>query len=163
MAFQAYAKIESRAPSWDSLRELDWASRDMRKRQKRTDGVTRDLSMKLGRAPTEQELAKGMGVKVERWRRMLGEMRSVGLVSTTVQTAGDHDRTQEFPDAPEGQLDRVCARRQLRKTPVQAIGVLTDRYQKAVSLYYTNEMTMKEIGEILGRQREPSRRSTKRH
>jgi RNA polymerase sigma factor FliA len=77
-------------------------------------------------------------------------MRTVGLVSTTVQTADDQDRTQEFPDAPEGQPDRVCARRQLRNTLARAIGVLPERYQKVVFLYYTNEMTMKEIGEILG-------------
>jgi len=150
VAFQAYAKHRIKGAILDSLRELDWASRDMRKRQKRMDAVTRDLSMKLGRAPTENELAKGMGVEVERWRRMLGEMRTVGLVSTTVQTADDKDRTQEFPDTPEGQPDRVCARRQLRHTLARAIGVLPERYQKVVFLYYTNEMTMKEIGAILG-------------
>jgi len=72
--------------------------------------------MKLGRTPTESEIAKGMGVEVERWRRMVGEMRTVGLLSTTVQTADDQDRTQEFPDKPEGLPDRVCARRQLRST-----------------------------------------------
>jgi RNA polymerase sigma factor for flagellar operon FliA len=150
VAFQAYAKHRIKGAILDSLRELDWASRDMRKRQKRMDEVTRDLSMKLGRTPTEGELAKGMGVEVERWRRMVGEMRTVGLVSTTVQTADDQDRTQEFPDTPEGQPDRVCARSQLRSTLARAIGVLPERYQKVVFLYYTNEMTMKEIGAILG-------------
>ena len=81
---------------------------------------------------------------------MLGEMRTVGLVSTTVQTADEKDRTQDFPDTPEVQPDRVCARRQLRNTLARAIGVLPERYQKVVFLYYTNEMTMKEIGAILG-------------
>ena len=102
LAFQAYAKHRIKGAIRDSLRELDWAP--WRSAQAaETYAVTRDLSMKLGRAPTEQELAKGMGVEQERWRRMLGEMRTVGLGSTTVATADDHDRTQEFPDAPEGQ------------------------------------------------------------
>jgi RNA polymerase sigma factor for flagellar operon FliA len=91
-----------------------------------------------------------MGVEVDGCRRMLGEMRTVGLVSTAVQTADDQDRTQDFPNTPEGQPDRVCARRQMRKTLARAIGVLPERYQKVVFLYYTNEMTMKEIGEIFG-------------
>lgn len=81
----------------DSLGELDWASSDMRKRQKRMDAVTPDLSMKLGRAPTENKLAKEMGVEVERWRRMLGEMPTVGLVSTTVQAADERIARRNSP------------------------------------------------------------------
>src|SRR5215469_8202076 len=57
VAFQAYAKHRIKGAILDSLRELDWASRDMRKRQKRMDAVTRDLSTKLGRTPTESEVA----------------------------------------------------------------------------------------------------------
>jgi RNA polymerase sigma factor FliA len=150
VAFQSYAKHRIKGAILDSLRELDWASRDMRRRQKQMDTVTRDLSTKLGRTPTESEVAHEMGVDVERWRRMLGELRTVGLVSTTVTSEDEHDRIQEFADAPEGQPDRVCARRQLQSTLARAIGHLPVRYQKVVFLYYTNEMTMKEIGEILG-------------
>lgn len=150
VAFQSYAKHRIKGAILDSLRGLDWASRDMRKRQKRMDAVTRELSTKLGRTPTESEVADGMGVNVERWRRMLGELRTIGLVSATVQADDDNGRVQDFPDTPEGQPDRVCARRQLRSTLADAIGHLPKRYQKVVFLYYTNEMTMREIGEILG-------------
>jgi RNA polymerase sigma factor for flagellar operon FliA len=150
VAFQSYAKHRIKGAILDSLRDLDWASRDMRKRQKRMDTVTRELSTKLGRTPTESEVADGMGVDVERWRRMLGELRTVGLVSATVPADDDSGRVQDFPDSPEGQPDRVCARRQLRSTLAEAIGHLPKRYQKVVFLYYTNEMTMREIGEILG-------------
>jgi RNA polymerase sigma factor FliA len=150
VAFQSYAKHRIKGAILDSLRELDWASRDMRKRQKRMDTVTRDLSTKLGRTPTEGEVAKEMGVDVERWRRMLGELRTIGLVSTPVSPEDDRDRIQEFPDTPEGQPDRVCARRQLQTKLARALGHLPKRYQKVVFLYYTNEMTMKEIGAILG-------------
>lgn len=150
VAFQNYAKHRIKGAILDSLRELDWASRDLRKRQKQMDAVTRDLSTRLGRTPTESEVAGEMGIEIQRWQRMLGQLRTLGLVSTTVPGEDDHDRVQEFPDTPEVQPDRVCARRQLQTTLARAIGHLPARYQKVVFLYYTNEMTMKEIGEILG-------------
>jgi RNA polymerase sigma factor for flagellar operon FliA len=56
----------------------------------------------------------------------------------------------EFPATPEFQPDRMCEHRQLQSTLARAIGTLPERYQKVVFLYYTNEMTMKEIGDLLG-------------
>jgi RNA polymerase sigma factor for flagellar operon FliA len=150
VAFQGYAKHRIKGAILDSLRQLDWASRDMRKRQKQMDAAARDLATKLGRTPAESEVAEQMGVGIDRWHRMLGEMHTVGLVSTTVRNEDEGDRTQEFADAAELQPDRVCERRELQTTLAQAMKHLPERYQKVVFLYYTNEMTMKEIGTILG-------------
>ena len=83
VAFQAYAKHRIKGAILDSLRQLDWASRDLRKRQKQVESLTRDLSLELGRSPTETELAQAMGVSTDRWRRMAMELRTVGLVSAT--------------------------------------------------------------------------------
>ena len=150
VAFQSYAKHRIKGAILDSLRQLDWASRDLRKRQKQVDAVTRELSARLGRNPTESELAREMGLSVERWRRMVMELRTVGLVPSNGHIDHERDRTQEFAATPDFQPDRICQRKQLRATLARAIGTLPERYQKVVFLYYTNEMTMKEIGEILG-------------
>jgi len=149
VAFQSYAKHRIKGAILDSLRELDWASRDMRKRQKQIETATRDLATKLGRAPTEGELAGEMGVGLDRWRQMVSKMGAIGLVSATVQSEEERDRVQDFADTPELQPDRVCARRQLQKTLARAIEHLPERYQKVVFLYYSNDLTMKEIGDIL--------------
>src|SRR5579871_5654891 len=149
VAFQSYAKHRIKGAILDSLRQLDWASRDLRKRQKQVDSVTRDLSAKLGRNPHDGEVAEGMGVTMERWRRMQMELRTVGLCSAS-QPDQDADRPQEFPAAPDFQPDRMCELRQLQTTLARALGTLPERYQKVVFLYYTNDMTMKEIGELLG-------------
>jgi RNA polymerase sigma factor for flagellar operon FliA len=150
VVFHSYAKHRIKGAILDSLRQLDWASRDLRKRQKQVDAVTHDLSARLGRNPTESEVAKGLGVTVDRWRHMLVELRNVGLVSSTVHPDQDHDRVMEFPATPEFQPDHMCEHRQLQSTLARAIGTLPERYQKVVFLYYTNEMTMKEIGDLLG-------------
>ena len=96
--FQAYAKHRIKGAILDSLRQADWASRDMRRRQKKVDAISRDFSAKLGRTPTENEIAAEMGVTTERWRRMAMELRNVGLVSTTPRE--DLDRTPERNSPP---------------------------------------------------------------
>ncbi len=150
VAFQSYAKHRIKGAILDSLRQLDWASRDMRKRQKQMEAATRELAMKLGRTPSEGEVAQHLGIDETRWRRMLSELRTVGLISATPKIEEDRDRTIEFAAAPDSQPDRMCAHRQLQVTLARAMRTLPERYQKVVFLYYTNEMTMKEIGEVLG-------------
>ena len=150
VAFQSYAKHRIKGAILDSLRQLDWASRDMRKRQKQMETATRELAMKLGRTPSEAELAQHMGIDESRWRRMLSELRTVGLISVGARSEDDRDLIQEFAATPDSQPDRMCAHRQLQVTLARAMKSLPERYQKVVFLYYSNEMTMKEIGEVLG-------------
>ena len=150
VAFQSYAKHRIKGAILDSLRQLDWASRDLRKRQKQVDAVTHELSLQLNRAPADAEIAQGMGVSMDRWRRMQLELRTVGLVSSTPRPDQERDRTQEFPAAPTFQPDRMCEQRELQTTLARAMRSLPERYQKVVFLYYTNDMTMKEIGDMLG-------------
>src|SRR5579862_2549366 len=149
VVFQSYAKHRIKGAILDSLRQLDWASRDLRKRQKQLDAITQDLVVRLGHAPTESEVAAAMGIGPERWRRMMIELRTVGLVSSS-GTDPDRDRSPEFAARPDLRPDRICERNQLQTTLARAIGTLPERYRKVVFLYYTNDLTMKEIGDMLG-------------
>jgi len=148
--FHAYAKHRIKGAILDSLRQLDWASRDLRRRQKQVESVTRELSTKLGRNPHDTEVAEQMGVGLARWRRIQMELRTVGVVSATPAGENDRERTQDFAATDDYQPDRMCERRQMKSKLANAIGSLPERYQKVVVLYYTNDLTMKEIGEVLG-------------
>jgi RNA polymerase sigma factor for flagellar operon FliA len=148
--FHSYAKHRIKGAILDSLRQLDWASRDMRKRQKQIDAATSDLAFKLGRNPVESEVASELGVSTDRLRRIQVELRHLGQISITQRDDFDRERPQEFPGTAELQPDRMCERRELESTLARALGTLPVRYQKVVFLYYTNEMTMKEIGSLLG-------------
>ncbi len=151
VAFPSYAKHRIKGAILDSLRQLDWASRDMRKRHKKVEAITRELTASLERTPTEAELADGMGVGVERWRRMALELRTIGLISASGAGNEQEDQlTPEFPARQESQPDNMCVREQMRNVLRSAIGTLPERYQKVVFLYYTNDMTMKEIGGLMG-------------
>jgi RNA polymerase sigma factor for flagellar operon FliA len=151
VAFSAYAKHRIKGAILDSLRQLDWASRDQRKRQKQVESATRELTVKLGRTPEEEEVAGSMGIDAERWRRMAMEMRTTGVVSASGRQPDQNLPLQsEFPARTDSQPDMMCERRQLQSTLARAIGTLPERYQRVVFLYYTNELTMKEIGDVLG-------------
>src|ERR1700733_578669 len=151
VAFSSYAKHRIKGAILDSLRQLDWASRDMRRRHKQVEAATRDLASTLQRAPTEAEIAEKLGMGVDRWRTMMLDLRNVGLISASTRSnEGDDLPAPDFPSNPESQPDSICAREQLRSVLGDAMKTLPERYRKVVLLYYTNEMTMKEIGGILG-------------
>jgi RNA polymerase sigma factor for flagellar operon FliA len=151
VVFSSYAKHRIKGAILDSLRQLDWASRDLRRRHKQLEAATRDLASELQRAPTEAEIAQRLGVDVDRWRQMMIDLRSVGLVSASTRSSENDDMpAPDFPSKPETQPDSMCAREQLRTVLASAMQTLPERYKKVVVLYYTNEMTMKEIGGVLG-------------
>lgn len=150
VTFQNYAKHRIKGAILDSLRELDWASRDMRKRQKSIDAANRELMGQLGRTPTHAEVAQKLGVEPERLQRMQTELRNLGLTPAEPRVTEDPDRPQEFVAAPDLRPDLMCERHQLQVTLARAIETLPERYQRVVFLYYSNDMTMKEIGDVLG-------------
>ncbi len=151
VAFSSYAKHRIKGAILDSLRQLDWASRDMRRRHKQVESATRELASTLQRNPTEAEVAEKLGIDQERWRAMMIDLRNVGLVSASTRANENEDLpAPDFPSGPETQPDSMCAHEQLRSALGVAMKTLPERYQKVVSLYYSNEMTMKEIGNILG-------------
>ncbi|MFN3326278.1 MAG: sigma-70 family RNA polymerase sigma factor [Bryobacteraceae bacterium] len=151
VAFSSYAKHRIKGAILDSLRQLDWASRDLRRRHKQVESATRELTFELQRAPTEQEIAEKFGVDVERWRQMMVDLRNVGLVSASSRPTDQEDMpAPEFPANPDNQPDTICAREQLRSMLDHAMKALPERYQKVVLLYYSSELTMKEIGGLLG-------------
>jgi len=85
VSFHGYAKHRIKGAILDSLRDMDWASRDLRKRHKQLEAVTRELAAILERNPTEAEIAEKMGMDVARWRQVAVEMRMVGLISASAR------------------------------------------------------------------------------
>ena len=143
VAFSSYAKHRIKGAILDSLRQLDWASRDLRRRHKQVEAATRELSATLQRNPTEAEIAEKLGVEVDRWRQMMIDLRSVGLISASVRSADHEDLpAPDFPSNPDTQPDNMCSREQMKSLLSVAMKALPERYQKVVFLYYTNEMTM---------------------
>jgi RNA polymerase sigma factor for flagellar operon FliA len=150
VTFACYAKHRIKGAILDSLRGLDWASRDLRRMQKRIEAATHALTGALQRHPTESEVAEEVGMDLESFRRAAIGVSLLGPVSMTRQ-AGQEDLPDREPRDHSGpQPDTLFAQRELRAILARALEVLPERYQRVVVLYYTKEMTMREIGDILG-------------
>lgn len=151
VVFASYAKHRIRGAILDSLRQQDWASRDMRRQAKLAEAAIRDLTAELQRNPTESEVADRLGIDLERLRVLRTELRNgTPMSASTRQNEQDESPIPEIPGRQEHQPDMVFAHDELRAQLVEAMQSLPPRYQRVVMLYYTSELTMKEIGKMLG-------------
>ena len=151
VSFSSYSKYRIRGAMLDSLRELDWASRDIRKRFKQVDAAVSELSSELHRKPTEPELADKLGVDLTRLRQFTLSFRNLGLVSGSTRPSATEDLpAPDFADNPAAQPESICSHLEMRTALNSAMGALPERYRKVVFLYYSDEKTMREIGGILG-------------
>ena len=151
VSFQGYAKHRIKGAILDSLREMDWASRDLRRRHKQLEAVTRELAVAMERNPTEMEIAEKMGVDVSRWRQIAIELRMVGLLSACSRSPdSENQNAPEFPATDQLNPDVLTGQRELSGVLSTAMKTLPERYQTVIGLYYLEGKTMREIGDALG-------------
>jgi RNA polymerase sigma factor FliA len=148
--FPAYAKYRIRGAILDHLRELDTASRGLRQRHKDIATVTEGLTARFGRAPTEEEVAEKLGVKLEQLRKSILELCNVTQVSSTVEASEGEDVTRDYPCAVAEHPDRIARGAELRVVLGSAIAELPKRHQEVVGLYHELGLTMAEIAQRVG-------------
>ena len=151
VTFQSYAKHRIKGAILDSLRDMDWASRDLRRRHKLLEEITREVQATLERNPTEAEIAERMGMDVDRWRLVATELRMVGLLSASSRAPESENQTvPEFPAGEDLNPDVLAGQKQLHEVLATAVKALPDRYQTVIQMYYSGGRTMREIGDQLG-------------
>jgi RNA polymerase sigma factor for flagellar operon FliA len=150
--FRSYAQFRIRGAILDSLRTLDWSPRDLRRKGRAVEEAIRHLTVQCGRAPSETEVAREMGLELEDYQQLLGQLK--GLEIGTLNTERSEDSGEEelayIPNRPEDDPLFRCLRGELRDRLAAAIDQLPERERLVVTLYYYEEMTMKEIGLVLG-------------
>lgn len=150
--FRSYAQFRIRGAILDSLRTLDWSPRDLRRKGRAVEETIRRLTAQYGRAPAEPEIARAMGLGLEEYQQLLGELK--GLEIGTLHLERSEDSGEEelayIPDRPEEDPLFRCLRGEMRERLAAAIDQLPERERLVVTLYYYEEMTMKEIGLTLG-------------
>ena len=148
-SFLAYVKIRVRGAMLDELRRNDWVPRSVRDRSDRLKQARESLRNKLGRAPTEAELAAELGVDAERLRELLDDSAVLTLVSADANEETNQS-VQDFlasdNDLPDDALMRAHTRELVRKT----LDDLPARLRSVAELYYLRELSLREIGEIMG-------------
>jgi RNA polymerase sigma factor for flagellar operon FliA len=148
--FSSYARHRIRGAILDSLRELDFASRDLRRRWKKMEAATGELRNTLHRDPTESEIAEWLNIGIEELRILKCEAQSASYVSTQYTSAEGETVEQEFIGPEETRPDNVFCQAEMRAALDKAMKPLPPRQQQVVTAYYSGQKTMKEIGDWLG-------------
>jgi RNA polymerase sigma factor for flagellar operon FliA len=150
--FESYAKFRIRGAILDSLRELDWSPRSLRRQARQIEQAHAKLSSALGRAATEIEVAGELGLSIESYQRLLGELRGLGLGSLEKETGENGEETDLVRYAPDGDSDPffLCLQSEMKERLAEAIADLEEQEQQVLSLYYYEELTMKEVGHVIG-------------
>ena len=151
VSFQAYAKHRIKGAILDSLRDMDWASRGLRKRHQQLEKFTREFAAATERSPTEAEIAEKMGMDVSRWRKVAIEMRTVSLLSASTRGAeSENQSAPEFPASAQLNPDVLTGQRERRAFLASAMTNLPERYQTVIGLEYFGGKTHREIACRLG-------------
>lgn len=148
---KSYARFRIRGAILDSLRQMDWSPRTLRRQARRIEDANRELAFGLGRAPTEAEIAVKLGMPLPEFQQLLGDLRGLDLGS--LQGSSDENAGEESvaPVAQRVEEDpfHLTLRAEMRGLLAQAIGELDEKEQQVLGLYYLEELTMKEVGAIL--------------
>ena len=149
--FETYATHRIRYAMLDMLRDGDSLPRSVRRQIRQVETTIAKLEQKLGRAPSEAEIAKTMGMKIGEYQRLLQDARGYQMLSYEDFTADEDD---SFLDryAIDEQSDplHVLEERSLRETLSDAIDNLPEREKQVMGMYYEQDLTLREIGEVLG-------------
>lgn len=150
--FETFATQRIRGAMLDELRSNDWMSRGSRKSQKEIEQSMRRLEHELGRSPLESEIAADLDMSLEDYQSLLGKVRGTQLVYLEDMSRGDDDE-DSFLDRHEGDPDAdplsMLRNQRLREALVAAIKNLPEREQHIMSMYYEQDMNLKEIAAVL--------------
>ena len=151
--FKTYAKFRIRGAILDSLRELDWSPRDLRRKARQVEDAAERIGQALGRSATEQEIADELGLPLESFQHLLGELEGLDLGSFHFENSDkdqDDDLCEHLPGNPEESPYQLTMKSELHGLLARAVQQLSEKEQQVLSLYYYEELTMKETGAVLG-------------
>ena len=150
--FETFATQRIRGAMLDELRGNDWMSRGSRKSQKEIEQALRRLEHQLGRSPLESEIAADLGLSLADYQTLLGKVRGTQLVYLEDMSRGNDDE-DSFLDRHVGDSDadplNMLRDQRLRQALVAAIKNLPEREQFIMSMYYEQDMNLKEIAAVL--------------
>ena len=136
----------------DQIRKMDWIPRTIRQKQKKIETVIREIEQNTGHTATDEEVARGLGISDEEYLDWQSQMKITGLVSLNEYMEQGSDVSQYYRrhttshfEAPEESVERE----ELTKVLGEALLLLTEKEQKVITLYYYEELTLKEISSIL--------------
>jgi RNA polymerase sigma factor for flagellar operon FliA len=153
--FKTYAVTRIRGSIFDELRSIDWVPRSVRQKSREVEETIRALEARLGRAATDEEIADELGMDVEDFQTLILKISGTSVLSLNdVWYSGEEDDKISIVESIEspGSLnpDTIVERDEIKRVIIDAISELPDKEKKVLILYYYEDLTLKEIGHVLG-------------
>lgn len=147
-SFETYATIRIRGAMLDDLRRMDWVPRSVHRLARQALQASMQLEQELGRSPAQQEVAQRMGISLADYQGLLSDVARQAVLSTAMDLNG----AECMLDQADGSCDPrlLLFQHEFQCAVVQAIRTLPHRQQLVLSLYYKEEVGLKEIASILG-------------
>ncbi|MBQ9136078.1 MAG: FliA/WhiG family RNA polymerase sigma factor [Lachnospiraceae bacterium] len=150
--FETYASLRIRGAILDQIRKMDWIPRTIRQKQKKIDSVMKEIELTKGRAATDEEIAEKLGITDDEYLEWQSQMKITNVVSlneymeqgSEVPSEGNRHTTARF-ESPEENIEKE----ELKQVLEQTLQLLTEKERKVILLYYYEELTLKEISNIL--------------
>lgn len=150
--FETYASLRIRGAILDQIRKMDWIPRTIRQKQKKIEAVIKEIEQTTGHSASDEEIAKGLGISDEEYLDWQSQMKITGVVSLNEYMEQGSDISQDYSrhttsrfESPEERIEKE----ELSKVLGEALELLTEKEQKVITLYYYEELTLKEISNIL--------------
>jgi RNA polymerase sigma factor for flagellar operon FliA len=147
-----YAEFRIRGAILDSLRQVDWSPRALRRQARRLEQAISNCKARLGRDPSEPEIAEELGTSLEALQHLLGELRGldIGSLQADSNEFGGEEGTHSWEGTHEEDPFQQTLRSEMTGLLERAIGELPARDRDVLALYHFEELTMKEVGAVLG-------------
>ncbi|MCH5271194.1 MAG: FliA/WhiG family RNA polymerase sigma factor [Lachnospiraceae bacterium] len=150
--FETYASLRIRGAILDQIRKMDWIPRTIRQKQKKIEAVIKEVELTTGRGATDEDIARGLGISEEEYLEWQSQMKITNVVSLNEymeqgsEIPADMNRysTARF-DSPEENIEKA----ELKEVLEQTLQMLTEKERKVILLYYYEDLTLKEISNVL--------------
>ncbi len=152
--FKTYAVTRIKGAIFDGLRERDWIPRSIRQKAKEVQNLLVELETKYGRPATDEELASGLNIPVEELNKLLLSISGTSVISLDdvwhVGSEGDEISMGDALESPESLNPEVLVEKtEVKNVISRAIQSLPEKEKEVIILYYYEDLTLKEIGEVL--------------
>lgn len=153
-SFETYARVRIRGAVLDELRRMDWVPRSVHSKARKVQSVVQDLEQRLGKAPTDEAVARELKISLDEYLDWQEEIRPVTFINLDSNVASDDDdspsRYESVADhTQEDPVDGV-SRREVIAMIAKRLKMLPEMQQKVLSLYYFEDLRLREIADIFG-------------
>ncbi len=149
-SFETYAGIRIRGAMLDELRRTDWTPRSVHRKSREVAEVIRQIETETGAEAEDTEIMRRLGISADEYHQVLADAACVRLLSLTAADDNEDSAVMDVADEVALEPAQSIERDRMREALAAAIGKLPEREQLVMSLYYEQELNLKEIGAVLG-------------